>query len=253
MIEGFLAVFVVGLIVGSFLNVVIYRIKDLSTIFYTRSKCPSCGQTLKWNDLIPLFSFALLRAKCRYCKKPISWQYPSVEFGTASLFALLFLLYGLSFATFFYALVFSILIVILVYDIKTQYVPENFVWAALILLFIGGGYISGVGFANTLLGGVVGGGAPALLVVLSKEKWMGAGDIKMGMILGLLVGYPVVLFGLLLSFVLGSAVGLFLIYSKKKTMQDTLPFTPFIIISGLLSLLYGSNVVNWYLFTLLKY
>lgn len=252
MIEGFFAVLIIGLIIGSFLNVVIARIKDLKSIFFTRSKCPNCQQTLRWKDLIPLFSFALLRAKCRYCHKPISWQYPSVELGTALTFGILFLFYGLSFNLLYYAIVFSLLIVVFVYDMRTQYVPENFVWAVLILLLVGNGYVSGLGLINIILGGVVGGGLPALLVVLSKEKWMGAGDIKMGMILGLLLGYPVVLIGLLLSFILGSAVGLFLISSKKKKMQDSLPFTPFLIISGFLSLLYGSNLVNWYLNTLIK-
>jgi leader peptidase (prepilin peptidase)/N-methyltransferase len=252
MIEGFLAVFVIGLIIGSFLNVVIFRIEDLRSIFFTRSKCPSCQQTLHWNDLIPLFSFAFLRAKCRYCHKPISWQYPSVELGTALTFGLLYLFYGFSFNLIYYAIIFSLLIVVFVYDIKTQYVPENFVWAVLILLLVGNGYVSGLGLGNVILGGVVGGGLPALLVVLSKEKWMGAGDIKVGTILGLLLGYPVVFIGLLLSFVLGSVVGLFLIYSKRKKMQDTLPFAPFLIISGFLSLLYGSNLVNWYLYSFIK-
>jgi leader peptidase (prepilin peptidase)/N-methyltransferase len=242
--------FILGLIIGSFLNVVIFRIDNLQTILLTRSKCPNCGKQLQWFDLVPLLSFIMLKGKCRYCQKPISVQYPIVELGTAIMVSSLFLHFGLGLAFFYYSLIFCILAVVLVYDFYKQLVPEEFVWAALILTIILSWYIGGLGIGNMFLGGLVGGGFPALLVMLSKEKWMGAGDIKIGLILGMLLGYPVAIFGLFLAFVLGSVVGIAFIAKSKKTLKDSLPFTPFLIAATFLGLIYGNLIVNWYLYSI---
>jgi len=246
---NYLAVFflLLGLTIGSFLNVVIFRIDDLKTIVLERSHCPQCKKQLAWYDLVPFLSFVMLRAKCRYCGKPISWQYPIVELCVGALFLILFMYFGLSWAFGFYALIFSLLTVVLVYDVKTQTVPEIFVWIALVLAAVSGWYFGGFSITQALLGALVGGGFLAILVFISKEKWMGMGDIKIGLILGFLVGYPQALFGLFTAFILGSVYGLISMYFKKTDLKSSVAFAPFVILATLLTLIYGSTIVNWYL------
>lgn len=239
-------IIVLGLIVGSFLNVLILRMDDLKSVLYTRSHCPSCQKTLAWYDLVPFLSFVLLRGKCRYCLKPISWQYPVVELLTAVVFLLLYLYFGLSIALLFYIIEFSILIVILIFDIRTQTVPEYFSWVALGLAFLGGWYFGGFSIFSGILGALISGGLLAILVYASKEKWMGAGDIKIGATLGFLCGYPAVLVGTFLAFVLGSIVGIIYIYLTKQTIKSSLPFAPFLVIATLITILFGRLIIDWY-------
>lgn len=238
--------FIFGLVIGSFLNVIILRIDDLKSVISSRSHCPNCKKTLAWYDLIPLLSFIVLRGKCRSCGKAISLQYPLVEFFTGLLFVFLFLMFGLTLTAFFYLIIFSLLAVVFVYDLKFQMVPEIFVWIVVILSLLGGWYFGVFGFWNMLLGGLIGGGFLALLVLVSNEKWMGAGDIKIGLILGFLCGYPNVIFGIFSAFILGSIVGLFYIGMKKKTLKTALPFAPFLILATLIAVTYGRAVISWY-------
>ncbi len=243
---------VIGLVIGSFLNVIIFRMDDLKSILNSRSHCPHCKQILGWYDLIPFISFVLLRAKCRYCGKSISWQYPLVEIGTGLSFLLLYLSFGLSLAAIFYMIIFSLLVVVFVYDLKTELTPEIFVWIALILTFLGSWYFGNLGFMNMIYGGLIGGGSLALLVYVSKEKWMGAGDIKIGIILGLLVGLHLAVFGLFLAFLLGSIAGLIYIKIANKTIKDSLPFAPFLILASFLTLLFGNIITSWYFGSFLR-
>jgi leader peptidase (prepilin peptidase)/N-methyltransferase len=244
--------FLIGLAVGSFLNVVIFRIDELSTIIRDRSHCPKCKQVLAWYDLIPFLSFVLLKARCRYCNEQISWQYPLVELGTGILYLLLFLNFGLSFALAFYLLVFSILVIIFVYDARTQTVPELFVWIALLISLIGGWLFGGFTILSAIIAAVIAGGFLGILVYFSKERWMGSGDVKMGVTLGLLTGYPGVLVALFSAFMLGSIVGIIAIILKyksltKKSLKLALPFAPFLIAGILVSLVFAPKIINWYL------
>lgn len=241
----------VGLAIGSFLNVIVLRIDELATILYDRSHCPKCKKILAWYDLIPFLSFILLRAKCRYCGGKISWQYPIVEIGTGLLFLILFLTFGLSWGLAFYLIVFSLMIVVFVHDINTQTVPEIFVWIALVLSLLVGWHFGEFTFFSAIIGAVLAGGFLGALVYFSKEKWMGAGDIKIGIIMGLLVGYPNVLVALFGSFVFGSIAGIAIILLKnksidRKSLKMALPFAPFLILGILFALLYGSEVIQWY-------
>lgn len=238
--------FIIGLCIGSFLNVLVLRIDNLSTVWKGRSFCPHCKHTLSWRDLVPLFSFATLLGKCRYCKKTISWQYPAVELGVGIMFLLLFLKFGIGLALIYYLAIFSVMAVVFIYDLKTQMVPEVFVWIALGLSFLGGWYFGNFSFWEMILGGLIAGGLFALLVLVSKETWMGAGDIKIGLIMGFLLGYPVTIVGLFSSFVLGSIVGLIYMKVANKTIRDSLPFAPFIIASTLFAMIIGRGIITWY-------
>jgi len=148
----YILIFIIGLSIGSFLNVVIFRIDNIKTILYERSHCPRCKKILSWKDLIPFVSFMLLGGKCRYCNEPISRQYSAVELSTAILYAILFCLFGLSWGLVFYLIIFSILIVVFVYDLKHELILEEFVWVALALTLLGSWYFSGLGIPNILLG-----------------------------------------------------------------------------------------------------
>lgn len=238
---------ILGLITGSFLNVLVFRMDDLKSVLYTRSQCPHCQKTIAWYDLIPFLSFFLLRAKCRNCGQKISAQYPLVELGTGLLFVYLYLMFGLSLTLFYYLLVFSLLLVIFVYDLKTMQVPELFVWIVLGLSLLLGWYFGGFDIISLIAGGLIGGGFLAALAYFSKEKWMGYGDIKIGFVLGFLTGYPNAIFAMFFSFLFGSIIGLLIVWRNKGTLKTAIPFAPFLIFSTLLTLTYGQVLIQWYL------
>lgn len=240
--------FVVGVSIGSFINVIVLRFDNLKSVIAGRSHCPNCKHTLAWYDLVPILSYLTLLGKCRYCGKKISIQYPLVELSTGLIFLLFFAKFGVSAASLFYAIVAAILMVVVVIDIRSQMVPEQFVWAALIISILGGWYFGQhVGIARMIYGIVIGGLPLAVLSIGSKEKWMGRGDIKIGMILGALTGYPVAIFSLMLSFVVGAIVGVVYMKIARKDSNTTVPFAPFLVFAAIVGVLWGEGLVNWYL------
>lgn len=232
---------------GSFLNVIIYRFDDLKSIVNTRSHCRHCQKTIPWYDLIPVLSFILLRGKCRRCKKTISWQYPLVELSTAIIFALLAWYFGQYWLAIIYAIIYALLIIIFVQDIKTKYIYDIFSWSLLALSLIGGAIFFRYHLVDLIWGILAGGALLGALVLVSKEKWMGLGDVFVGASLGAILGGKKAVLMIFLSFVIGSIYGLWLIWAKKTTMKQSLPFTPFLIIASLISLLLGDHIINWYL------
>lgn len=249
-------VIVVGLAIGSLLNVVILRFDDLKSIINTRSHCPSCKRVLSWYELIPFFSYIALFGKCRTCKKTISIQYPLVETGTAIIFGLLYLQFQFKPEFFVLALITCFFVIIFVYDILHYLIADILVWITIgiwIIWLLISYFIMHSEFSlilNSLYGGLALGGLLALLVVVSREKWMGAGDIKLGFILGAIMGWPNVLVGCFAAFTLGSIVGLILLAQKKKTMKDQVPFAPFLISGMFIALFLGTKIVDWYLTSL---
>ncbi|MDO8513160.1 MAG: prepilin peptidase [bacterium] len=256
-----LIVFIFGLMVGSFLNVVILRMDELETIVNTRSHCPKCKKDLSWYDLVPLLSFLLLRTRCRYCKEKISLQYPLVELGTALGFAAVYQFVvnqGIGFewqviSLIFYLLIVSFLVVLFVYDLRKYLVPDEIVWPAIILTVIF--QVLAIQFIpdyrlnwmDLLLGGLIGAGVPALLSIPSKGKWMGYGDIAIGALLGLVLGYPLAIVGLFMAFCAGGLVGVVLILAGYKKLTSAVPFGPFLTAGTFAALLYGERILNWYL------
>jgi len=243
---------VLGLAIGSLLNVVILRFDDLKSILTTRSHCPHCKRTLAWYELIPFLSYIALRGKCRTCKYEISIQYPLVEVGTGLMFALFYWQFGFSWILIPYLLITCLLIVIFTYDILHLLIADILVWLAigiwvvwLILDYFFIGHSLSI-LINSLYGGLILGGFLAILVVVSREKWMGAGDIKLGFLLGAIMAWPQVLVGGFLAFMIGSIFGLILIASKKKSMKDQIPFAPFLILGMFISIFLGNILINWY-------
>ncbi len=235
-------IFILGLIIGSFLNVVILRINTGRSIAKGRSICFRCSKELSWYELIPVFSFLGLRGKCKTCKAPISFQYPLVELVTAITFTVLYttaitsfgfsLMALLSFL--FSATVASLLIVIFVYDIKHTIIPDMIVYLFIILSLVSILWqaltIPHFGILNALFAGVFVALPFFLLWAFSKGRFMGFGDVKlalgMGWLLGLVGGYSAVLF----SFWIGGIVGIILLaLSRKYSMRSQIPFAPFLI------------------------
>lgn len=257
-----------GLVVGSFLNVVILRGIKGESLFGSsnwRSHCPACKHTLSAFDLIPVFSFLFLKSKCRYCHKKISWQYPLVEIGTASVFVLTSIyVFSLSMPTLLFLLIlmllwsiFSVLIVVFVTDLRWGLVPVNYVWwvlPAALLLRIFLNYpvstsltdlalLTSLDLFAALIVGLLFWG----LYIATKRRGIGEGDIPLGFLLGLLVGFPGFLVALLLSFVTGALVSIVLICLRRKKISSTIPFGPFLISSMMISVIWGERLLSWYL------
>jgi len=254
----YLFVFIFGLVFGSFLNCLVYRLEAKKSFLKGRSFCPRCQHLLSWRELLPVLSFILLRGKCRYCRKPISLQYPLVEMAAGLLFVLIVFYFSFDFLFSFFYLIFScFLIVIFVYDLKHYIIPDRVIYPAIVLALLyqvieGTGSVAGIGQYSVL--SAVGVAAFFLAIVLvSRGRWMGAGDIKLAFLMGLLLGWPDILVALFLAFFIGAIVGLGLMVSGQKGLKSEIPFGPFLVTGTFLALFWGNELLNWYqAFFLLK-
>lgn len=239
-------VFMLGVCIGSFLNCLIYRLEHNKKIT-GRSFCPHCKHKLSWQDLFPVFSFLFLSSKCRYCKKKISWQYPLVEVLTGLVFLLIFNFSTLNFLnlTFLFYIV-SSLIVIFVYDLRHYIIPDKVLFPAIIIsLFYN--LINWQNIINSLLAVIIASGFFLFIFLISQGHWMGFGDVKLAILMGLLLGFPNILVALFLAFFFGAIIGVILMGFEKKSLKSEIPFGPFLIIGTFIAILFGSQIVNWYL------
>ena len=239
--------FILGLAVGSFLNVVIFRFPEMKGILSGRSKCPRCKKPIAAYDLIPILSFLLLWGRCRYCRKRISLQYPIVELTTGLLFLAFARVFGLSWMLVTYLIIGALSILIFVSDVKYLEIPEVFSWLLLIMAMIAAIVSGTFSLSSFLLCGLVGGGILGILVGISDERWMGSGDIKIGLAFGFLFGFYKALLFLFLAFVIGALVGILLMIVKKKGMKSEIAFSPFLIIAAIVAIFWGDYLVNLYL------
>ena len=236
-----------ALLIGSFLNVCIYRIPKGESIAFPASHCMSCGKNLKAIDLVPVLSYVFNKGKCRYCSSKISLQYPIVESLNAIVYFMLFNKYGLTFTFVEYAVLSSLLIVISFIDYQYQIIPDGLVTFGLIL-----GVVSAVLKINNihLLSGIVGfmvGGGLFLLIALVSKGAMGGGDIKLMAIIGFILGWKYTLMVSLLSFIIGAILSITLMILKIKGRKDYIPFGPFIAIATYITILYSEEILDWYI------
>jgi leader peptidase (prepilin peptidase) / N-methyltransferase len=261
-----------GLIAGSFLNAFYYRkLSGSKKSIGGRSLCPKCGHTLGTKDLVPVVSYLFLQGKCRYCKKEISVLYPTVELITAFLFALVYffifgphllpLMAGAEIITkslylLFWFYIVSVFILIVISDIKEMIIPDEVIYPAIIIAsivaiafsFSNASLVSGFGETAKIFGSaLVLAAVFYLMILISKGKWMGGGDVKLVFLTGLILGWPNAFLAVFLAFILGSLYGLILISAKIKTMGAEIPFGPFIIMGTLIAFFWGSQIINWYL------
>jgi leader peptidase (prepilin peptidase)/N-methyltransferase len=239
-----------GLCVGSFLNVVIARLPSGQSIAHPGSACPSCGAAIAWYDNLPVLSYLFLRARCRICRTSISWRYPIVETTCAVLFALAYLRFGpgVQFAAALVLL--SSLIAIAAIDADHQIIPD-----VLSLPGIGLGLIASlgpgaIGWKDSLLGVLMGGGVFLVIIVASSlvlgQPGMGVGDVKLGAMLGAFLGWKLALLSILLSVLIGGPLAATLLVTGRKGRKDPVPFGPFLALGGVISLFCGDAVLAWY-------
>lgn len=270
-----LVLIVLGLCLGSFVNALVWRLHEQEalrkkskrlqskrqalSIWRGRSMCPNCRHVLAAKDLVPVLSWLALKGKCRYCGQPISWQYPLVELLTAALFIFSYSFWpvafrGVGLLEFSLWLMFVTgFVALAVYDLRWFVLPDRIAYpllglALLQLLVVAGFYRGGV---SSLLGGLWGvlvlGGIFYGLFRFSRGAWIGGGDAKLGVVIGLLVGGP--LASLLVIFaasVLGSAVAVPLLVTGRARPKTRLPFGPFLIAAAIFVRLFGAGVIAWY-------
>jgi prepilin signal peptidase PulO-like enzyme (type II secretory pathway) len=271
----YVALAVFGLILGSFVNAFVWRLHEQQelvskksktvreklqklSILHGRSMCPNCEHQLAAKDLVPVLSWLSLQGKCRYCRKPISWQYPVVELTTAILFVLLYLWWPLAFqnfglVSFIMWLVFLVGFMILtVYDIRWFLLPDKVVWPlvglasaqVLVQVFFFDGGLSAI--VEALYGVLIASGFFYGLYVVSKGKWIGGGDVKLGLVIGLLIGGPLAsLLVLYFASILGTLVSLPMLLNKKMKRSSVIPFGPFLLLATIIVQLFGSPISDW--------
>ncbi len=241
-------IFLLGISVGSFANVCIYRIPQKQSIISPPSHCPTCGVTIKKYDLIPVLSYMILKGKCRNCGERFSPQYAIIEAIFGLVFMLVYWQHGYTIMFLIYALLASLVMVIAVIDIKTMEVPDELIIFGLIVGVPIASYqiiIQNNTIISHILGFVVGGGLFLLIAVITNA--MGGGDIKLMAVIGLWVGLPKVLLITLLSFVVGAVISIFLLVFKIKGRKDFIPFVPFIMIASLLTIIFGNEIIAYYI------
>ncbi len=243
-------IFILGLIVGSFNNVCIYRIPRNESIIYPASHCPKCRSSIKPIDNIPLLSYILLKGKCRNCGSKIPIQYPVVEFLTGIIYIFIFLIYGLTLQWLIYIILSSTLIIIAFIDLNEQIVPDIISLPGIVIGLILSFFVPYISFINSVLGVVVGGGIIFIIglagSVIFKKEAMGGGDVKLAAMIGAFLGWKYTIISLFLGFFLGALVGIFLILSKIKSREDMVPFGPFIALGSFITLLWGEKILSWY-------
>jgi len=258
----FVFIFLFGTIIGSFLNVVIYRFNTGRTITRGRSICMTCGRSLRWYELIPVFSYLIQGGKCRRCSSKISKQYPLVEIGTGLIFVIIsfkflpvlfFSFLSYVFLVTLFVIIFSLLMVISVYDLRHKIIPEKLVYTFIAISFFSI-FINPSMFGPALgwpsLSSLISGPILALPFVLlwyfSKGYLMGLGDGKLILGIGWLLGLSSGLFSVILSFWIGSVVSIIImIFSKKKIgMKTEIPFAPFLIISTLITFFFSFDIFS---------
>lgn len=237
-------VFLFGIVIGSFLNVLIYRLPLHENITTERSHCMACGRQLKWYDLVPLFSYICLLGRCRYCKTKLSLQYPLIEFINGAGYVLIFAVKGISSASVLYSLCFSVLIVISIIDWRTFEIPFGLNVCIFIL-----GLINAILDPDNILGYLIGfisvSGFLLLLYLITKGRGIGGGDIKLMAAAGFLIGWKLILLSLGLGCIIGSVIHLLLMkfYGKERVLA----FGPYLSVGIVISMVAGNQMINWYL------
>jgi len=238
-----------GVIFGSFANVVILRDDRRASILTGRSECPHCHHILEWYELIPVLSYLIQGGKCRSCHKKISIQYPLVEIGMGCLFLLaasftsnVVIAVLLAFSLFFFCCACII-------DLRTQLIPVEYV---LIGGVLGGSaqLLLKTGWVNILLGIAVGAGVLIVVkyawLLLMREDGMGEGDLWLGGALGALCAYPSIIVTLVAAILVGAIIGVVVLAIKKKSWETAIPFGPFLFLGAVAALLWGNQLISWY-------
>lgn len=235
-----------GTAIGSFLNVCIDRLPIGRSLVRPPSHCDACQHRLSLKDLIPLFSYLRLRGHCRYCRAPIPRRIFWVEVGTGLLFAFIYWRYGLSVEFAVNAFYCCLFIVLGVIDLEHKLILNKIVYPAAVVALIIDAFLPQPGIINGVIGGTIG-FALLLIPALIYRGGMGWGDVKMAALIGLVTGFPLVFVALLTGVVLGGLVGGILLLLRIKKRKEAIPFGPFLSLATIATLLWGGDILSWYL------
>lgn len=253
-----IAIFIIGLTVGSFLNVCIYRLPRNISIVTPPSSCPSCHQKIRPIDNIPVISYLLLRGRCKFCGGKISIRYPFVELLNGLLYLFVFYTFGFGWHLIPLFAFLSAMIVITFIDLDFQIIPDVITLPGIIIGVLSATFLlvdplqnytssnAKVGLLNSIIGLFLGGGLFYLIALVSKGG-MGGGDIKLMAMIGAFLGWKAVLMVTLIGSLTGSIVGIFLMIFKGKDRKTKIPFGPFLALGSIITLFFGSAILDWYL------
>jgi leader peptidase (prepilin peptidase) / N-methyltransferase len=235
-----------GLVIGSFLNVVIARLPEGQSVWRPRSACPGCGTRISWHDNIPVLSFLALRGRCRECDMAIPWRYPIVEVATGAAFTLVYVHFGptLDFAV--AAALLAALIAITAIDLRHQIIPDVITLPGIAAGVVATSATGRITWLESLLGIAVGGGIFFIIIVVSRGG-MGGGDMKLGAMLGAFLGWKLGLLAILLGVLAGGGVAVCLLVLGRKGRKEAIPFGPFLALGGAITFLWGDQLLAWYL------
>jgi len=244
-------VFILGSIIGSFLNVCIYRIPAGISIVFPPSSCPNCGTGIRWYQNVPILSWLALGGRCASCKVRISIRYPLIEGVTGLLFVLVLWYFGFSWATPIYWLLMAALVTITFIDLDHQIIPDVISLPGIIIGFIASFFIPWLPWLDSLLGILVGGGSLYLVAwlyeLIAKREGMGGGDIKLLAMLGAFLGWKAIFPIIFLASLVGTLIGVPLMLLQKGDSKLAIPFGPFLATASIVYLFWGATLINWYL------
>ncbi len=259
-------VFILGLIIGSFLNCLIWRLHTGESMM-GRSHCPKCKKDIPWYDNVPVLSYILLLGKCRHCQKKISFQYPLVEFITGVLFVIAFIvelkiptalldsseIYLSQFLIVVRAwFVIAVMVIVFIYDLRWYLILDRVMVPAMIVILFLNTWLAFLGenpwdsLWKMLFSTIIGGGFFLMQFLISRGKWIGGGDIRLGFLMGITLSWPMIIEALMLAYIVGSIVGIFMILLGKKKWGSKLPFGVFLSTATIVVLFWGQIIFDWY-------
>ena len=244
----YLLILIIGLCIGSFLNVCIYRIPREESIVFPASHCTSCGYELKFYDLVPVFSYIFLKGSCRKCNDKVSIIYPIIETINGLIYLLLFIKLGLSFEFIFFAILSSLLLVISMIDIKTKEIySKTTIFGVIVgvIYILSGAYLGRLSIFNSVLGAIIGYGIIFLIVILTRG--MGEGDADIAGICGMFIGVKGILVALFLAVIIAGLIASIILIFKLKDKKSEIAFGPYISLGTFIWIMVGKQILSLYL------
>lgn len=243
-------IFFIGMCIGSFLNVCIYRLPAGKSIVRPASACPVCGNPIRWYDNIPLISYVILRGRCRGCSTPISLRYPIIEL-LCGLFAMASAMqYGINMPALIYFILIAALLVITFIDIDHRIIPDVISLPGIPLGFLCSFILPQLKWSDSLIGIAAGGGSLLTIALgyqlITGKDGMGVGDIKLLAMIGAFLGWKGVFFTIMASSLIGTAVGMVVMLRSGKGMKMAVPFGPFLSMGAILYVFFGPRLIDWY-------
>jgi len=243
-------VFILGMILGSFLTVCVHRIPKGQSIVAPRSRCPKCGVQIRWNDNVPLISFLWLRGKCRDCHTSILPRYPIIELANGLGYLLMVWRFGFTWSTVVYAGLFSVFLVVTWIDWDHKIIPDVITLPGIVIGFLCASLLLPTGWVNSLVGILVGGGVLLAIAWVSPylfgKEGIGGGDIKFLAMVGAFLGWQQALLTLMVGSVVGAFIGIGLLAAKVLQKGQYIPFGPYLALGALIAVLWGPEIWHWY-------